>query len=265
MDLSNMNILLNIIEKLKTFFVWIFKNKSKFNKAPFYFKTFHKHVTVYENGNGILINSFDIVFNDISTKKLVRGINIEDGKKNAKFESLENMMKIDISDRFDKCGFWVYSDNDIVENVIESYWEDEDYEQEDNNKELKWRFKFNKSKIEFHKPYRIVYIISIPGMFPIKNGKLDFSEIVEEKFDGYSHSSIATRTPTERLTYTMSFYNSILLKSEPEAIVKPIESTKRNVYVPIRKEYNIIYNKYICYIKSPQLGSKLRIKWKFED
>lgn len=270
LNLSTINSALNIFDKVKNGALWLFKKRHQFKKSPYYFKNYHKHLTIYDNGNGIIINSFEIIFNsnDEDAKKLVRGINISDGKTTATFESLEKMKNISLKERFDKYGFWVYSDNNIIKEVKEEYWLDNDHEQEDikaknDPKELRWVFKFNNSKIELHKPYHVVYIISLPGMFPIKDGKLDFSELNTDNFDEYSNSILEIRTPTEQLAYTVSFYNDIDLQIEPEAIFKKMGNNKDS-YPPISKEYNIIYKKYICYIKSPQLGSKIKIRWKFK-
>lgn len=260
--------LLNIFDKIRNYCIWLFKNKAKFKKVPFYFKNYHKHLTIYDNGNSIIINSFDIVFNNNNFKKMVRGININDGKLSAEFPPLNKMEKVSLKERFDNYGFWVYSDNNIIEETKEEYWLDDDKEQEDitaknNKKELRWIFKFNASKIELHKPYHVIYVMSVPAMFPITDGNIDFSEIDKNFFDEYSNSSIEIRTPIEDLKYTVSFYNSINLQTEPEAIFKTIGNGKDS-YPSITKEYNIIYNKYICYIKKPQLGSKLKIRWKFK-
>lgn len=269
MKFSDINILLNIFLNIKNLFIWIFKTKPKFKKSPYYFKDYHKHVTIYENGNGIVINSFDIVFNNKESKTINRGTNIADGKISAEFPALEEMKKIDIKDRFDKYGFWVYSDDNIIEEVKEQYWTDSDEEEEDivakkNNKELRWIFKLNMGKIKLHKPYHVIYVISIPGMYPVSNGEFDKSDIDLNNSDAYSPStSIEIRNPVDQCKYTVSFYQNIELKSEPQAIFKEIGSDK-NSYPSVTKEYNIIYNKYICYIKRPQLGSALKLRWKFK-
>lgn len=270
MTLADFNIFLNIFDKFKNFLIWFFKHKSKFKKSPYFFRNYHKHVTIYDDGSGIIINSFDIIFNNTDSTKIVRGINISDGKMNAKFPSLNEMKKILLKNRFDNYGFWVYSDNNIIEEAKEEYWLDDDKEQEDtlaknDPKELRWIFKLNGSKIELHKPYHVIYVMSIPGMQPILNGKLENSEIDSKFFDGYSSSSIEIKeTPIDHLKYTVSFYNSINLQTEPESFFKTVGSSKDS-HLSITKEYNIIYNKYICYIKRPPLGSKLRIRWKFKE
>ncbi|MCM1499222.1 MAG: hypothetical protein NC124_12220, partial [Clostridium sp.] len=134
------------------------KNNFSLKKTSHYFKKYHKHLTIYDNGTGILINSFDIVFNKEIKEELKRAINISDGKKTAIFPSLEEMMKTDIKDRFTKYGFWVYSDDDIISSCKEKYWSDADNNQEDirlknDNKELRWIFRFNYSRIKENKPY----------------------------------------------------------------------------------------------------------------
>ncbi|MCM1326742.1 MAG: hypothetical protein NC094_07025 [Bacteroidales bacterium] len=266
MDLVKVDTLLNVFEKCRNLFLWVVKNKAKFKKEPYYFKDYHKHVTIYENGNGILINSFSIVFNRADDNEIRRGINISDGKISAKFPSFKKMQGESLENRFDKYGFWVYSDDNIIEESKEEYWVIEGIQENitasKNDKELRWVLKFNPSKIELHKPYRVIYIISIPGMFPITKGKLDFSEIENSYFFGYSSSSIDIRTPIEEIYYTVSFYNSIDLQTEPEATVHAMVG-RDNSPLKINKEYNIIYNKYICHVEKPQLGSKIIIKWKF--
>lgn len=269
MDLVGINTILNIFVKLKDGVVWLFKTKPKFKKSPYYFKNYHKHVTIYENGNGITINSFDIVFNNKEEQKINRGINIRDGKICAEFTDLETMKGVDIKNRFDKYGFWVYSDDNIIEESKEEYWLDKDKEQEDvvaknDKKELRWVFKFNMGKIELYKPYHVVYVMSIPGMYPISNGEIDKSEININNSDTYSSSSsIKIKKPVEQLKYTVSFYKSIDLKSKPTAIFKEIGSINDS-YPSVTNEYNIIYDKYICYIKKPKLGSELKLRWKFK-
>lgn len=264
MNLSNINIVLNILINIKNFFIWIFKTKPKFKKSSYYFKHYHKHVTIYENGNGIVINSFDVVFNNKESVAIKRGTNIADGKKSAGFPDLEVMKNTDMKDRFDKYGFWVYSDDNIIEEVEEQYWTDYDEEEDiaakNDIKELRWVFKLNMGKIILHKSYHVVYVISIPGMYPILNGEIDRSDIPPDP--NSSSSSIEIITPIDQCKYTVSFYKSINLKTEPEAVFKEIGSAKSS-YPLVTREYNIIYNKYICDVKRPQLGSKLKLTWKF--
>lgn len=268
MCLSSISNTLNIFDKTKNMMVWIFKNKKKFSKMSHYFKNYHKHVTIYENGNGIIINSFDIVFNDYKTEFLVRALNIEDGKKIAKFEKLEDMKKTKLSDRFDKYGFWMYSSDSIITTCEEKYWTSdgltEDIKARNNTKELRWVFNFNRSKIKLNTPYHVVYILSVPNMYPIKNGLLDISSINDENSKNSSSTSIEIENAVEHLTYTVSFASGIKLDVEPNSTLTELKKVSKNTHPLLKSEYNIIYNKYTCSIDKPQLGSKLKIAWRFK-
>ena len=101
-----------------------FKNK----KITHYFENYHKHVTIYNDGTGVIINEFDMVFNRQEKTFLKRGLDISDGKKDASFPTLIEMRKTKIQDRFSKYGFWYCSDDNIISSVKEKYWTDEDDE-----------------------------------------------------------------------------------------------------------------------------------------
>lgn len=105
MKLADFNILLSIFDKFKNYLIWLFKHRSKFKKSTYYFKNYHKHVTIYDDGNGIIINSFDAVFNNMDSTKIVRGINISDGKNSAEFPPLNHMKRVTLKGRFDNYGF----------------------------------------------------------------------------------------------------------------------------------------------------------------
>ena len=135
--------ILNIIQ--------IIKNNFILKDTSHYFKNYHKHLTIYKDGTGILINSFEIVFNKKIKEEIKRAINISDGKKSAKFPDLSDMKKVDIHDRFDKYGFWVSSEDNIISSTKEKYWSDindayEDANLKNDDKELRWVFNFNYSR-----------------------------------------------------------------------------------------------------------------------
>lgn len=251
------------------------KNSFILKKTSHYFRKYHKHLTIYKDGTGIIINSFDIVFNknDKNMRKdLKRGINISDGKKTAHFPKLSDMKKLDLDNRFKDFGFWMYSDDNIISSCKEKYWTDtsddsfEDTNIKNNDKELRWVFSFNYSRIKKNQPYHIVYIISIPGMFPLTDGKLDLSvandiNLVQNPDIGNS-SSMKITNRIENFTYTVSFFNGIGLECQPECDVYKIN--EKNDKQKLDMENNILYNKYSCNIKKPKLGSTIKIKWNFE-
>ena len=67
----------------------------------FYFENYTKHVTVYKEGHGIIINTFDIKINNKENfKEIKRKLNIEDGKTDAIFPKLSVMKQTNSYDRF---------------------------------------------------------------------------------------------------------------------------------------------------------------------
>lgn len=253
-----------------------FNSLNIFNAKKFshYFENYHKHVTVYRDGTGVIINEFDIVFNKEEKPVLKRSIDISDGKKSAKFPELKNMIKRDISERFHNYGFWYCSDDKIISSVKEKYWidsdengfENEDDELKNNEKILKWVIKFNYSRIKPFKKYKIIYVMSIPGMYPINNGVLDTNSINDknllEDIDIENSTSISIVNKIKNFRYTISFESGIIIENEPTCLFKKLGNDKYT-HPKLEYSYNNIYHKYTCLITQPTLGSKIKIVWKF--
>lgn len=260
----------NLFEKAFHGIFWLKRNGIP-KDSSHYFKNYHKHLTIYKDGTGIIINSFDIVFNKDVKEELKRAINISDGKNDAAFPPLKTMCNVDIGDRFDKYGFWVYSEDRIISSCKEKYWANtddtiEDKKLQNDEKELRWVFHFNYSRIKTNKPYHVVYVLSIPGMFPISDGKLDYDSINDINLkddESYgSSSSMEIRNKIDHFKYTVSFANGVELDMSPECDLLDVNNKK--IKQKLDLEYNIIYHKYTCNIKHPKLGAKIKINWRFK-
>lgn len=250
-----------------------FRNK----RITHYFENYHKHVTIYEDGTGVVINEFDIVFNKKEKTYFKRGIDISDGKKSACFPDLKEMKKANIKDRFSDYGFWYYSEDNIISSVKEKYWtdsDDDDLESEDidlknNDKILRWLFQFNYSRIDPNKKYKVVYVMSIPGMYPIKNGKIDIDAINDKNLlnnlEIGNSTSIRIKNPIKNFYYTISFENGILLEREPRCLLKIIREDENISHPKLEYSYNTIYQKYTCSITKPKIGSIIKINWQFKE
>lgn len=233
-----------------------------------------KQVTVLGNGHGIIICSFEIyVVNPEKFKFFYRKTNIEDAAINSNFPSLAEMQKCNINERFEKFGFWFECDNNCIEEVEEFYWKDDDFEGEDQNskanpRELKYRFKMNTNNMERGKTYKLVYSISIPGMYPLKDYKFDKS-LLAKNAQSQSKSAMRITHYVRKLTYTVSFEKEILFTAPPCGEIfcptrdmsngdknhKPLES--RNIS-------DIFYKRYQYITKNPSFHSKIIIKWQFK-
>lgn len=249
-----------------------FRNK----KTTHYFENYRKHVTVYSDGTGIIINELDIVFNKKEKTFLKRGLDISDGKKNASFPTLTKMKQTKIQDRFQKYGFWYYSDDNIISSVKKKYWTDEDDENDaeniilkNNDKVFRWEFGFNYSRIYPNRKYKVIYVMSIPGMYPIKNGKLDINSINDEQLlndlEFGNSTSIRIKNPIRNFYYTISFESDILLEREPRCMLKYINQQDDLTHPKLKHEYNTIYSKYTCNITKPKIGSIIKINWQFKE
>ena len=234
----------------------------------FYFENYTKHVTVYQNGNGIIMNTFDIcVYRIENFKEFKRKINVEDGKRDIVFPSLSKMKTTSKEKRFDEFGFWVYKSKDsIINRTVEKYWLDRDPDEidhsaEHNPKELRWVFAINGSKVKNQKTHKISYAISVPGLYPIEKGKFNRDIANEPESEGKALSSIHVEHYAKKITYIVSFENSINLKSEPECFIS-INGKKEPINDWI-VEADVFYNKHIFTINRPPYGADVVVKWTF--
>lgn len=80
--LSTLQNLITILKSGIDIGYFIHSNHSfKRKKITHYFENYHKHVTIYDDGTGVIINDFDMVFNRKEKTFLKRGLDISDGKK----------------------------------------------------------------------------------------------------------------------------------------------------------------------------------------
>lgn len=238
------------------------------NNTDYYFENYTKHITVYKNGNGIIMNTFDIVINNNENfNEFKRKINVEDGKSTLAFPPLSKMKTTSKDRRFEEYGFWVYKPNDsIINSIIEKYWSDNDPEEIDhtsskNPKELRWVFTIKKNKAKINKTHRIAYAISIPGLYPIEKGIFVKEVANEPEENGRSSTSIYVDHYIKKITYILSFEDGIKLIMEPECF------SINGQRIPIHDftmEEGIFYNKYIFTINSPSYGTNIIIKWTFK-
>lgn len=235
----------------------------------YYFEEYNKHITVYKNGNGILTNSFTIIVNDINAiTSFKRELNVEDGQTSICFPSLKTMKTTDLKHRFEKYCFRCKCTNnkDLIRSVTEEYWTDDsdngDTVAKNNTKDLKWIVRMNPSAIEIGKPYKISYVISIPGMFAIENGI--FKENIANKAGTHGNyiSKFEIKHKVKKFTYTVSFEEDMKLFQKP--IGKIINNVDQH-NLQYKNENNIIYDKYIFSANDLDTGGTISIEWCFRE
>lgn len=245
------------------------KDKRDFDDIDdYYFANYEKHITIYKNGNGIIIHKFTVVVNNVDKfRRIRRKLNIEDGKISSNFPTLEKMMHTNKSERFDKFGFWYYDKDNIISEVKEYYWqkdsEEENKKAKSNTKELRWIFRINRHSVKQNVPYDIVYAISVPGLAPLENGKLN-RDLMSEEFGDTCHSVMNIDHKIKNLRYIISFEHEVELEAVPQCILI-ITGQDEAQESPIdgEKEYDILYNKFVFDIASPEFKSVVKINWKY--
>lgn len=240
-----------------------------YNSLDYYFGTYHKHLTVYKNGNGILINTFTLIINNInSVTEFKREININDSQITTRFPKLSRMKKTKINDRFHEFGFWYrcLNNKDLIKSVREYYWSEDskgiDTVAQSNDKDLKWIMEMNPSSIQIGKPYKIVYIMSIPKMFPLKDGVFDESIANIKGTHGRFQSKFAVKHIINNFKYTVSFENDLYLHTKPTG---NITQGNEKINLQYDNDNNIIYDKYIFNTSSPDCNSVINIEWNFKE
>lgn len=231
-------------------------------KEDYYFENYHKHVTVYKNGNGIIINSFTLVVNNIDAlKTFKRQLDISDAKEQTNFPALETMLDTNLDDRFEKFGFWCKCNNDenIIRSVKEEIVIDENEVSKKNPKVLDWQLEINPSSLEIGKEYHIVYVISVPGMFPIENGMF-VEEVANIKGTrgGFS-SQFTVKHRIHHFKYTVAFENGLKLSSKPAGKCK---NKKKNL--TFTRDDNIIFDRYIFNEDYPEEEEIISVNWRFK-
>lgn len=244
------------------------EQNNEYYNSDYFFENYHKHLTVYKDGTGIIINSFTLVINNIdSITEFKRELDINDAKESTVFPKLETMKVANLNDRFCKFGFWCkcLNNDKLITSIEEKYWTDKDENSDNISKEdpkiLKWILRMNPSSVETGKPYKIVYVISIPGMFPIENG-LFAEEISNIKgTNGNFQSQFNVRHKIKQFIYTVSFENELELQSIPTGHIA-VSGGKKNLHFV--NDNNIIYDKYIFSIDDPSCHSAINIEWQFK-
>lgn len=214
------------------------------------------------------MNTFNVAVNNPDNfKEFKRKLNVEDGKKDIAFPALSIMKATSKEKRFTDFGFWVYKpDNSIIGSTYEKYWSDSDPDELDhtsahNNKELRWVFEINRSKIKDNRKHKISYAISVPGLYPIDKGMF-ISELANEpESNGKASTSIHVEHYINKISYILSFEDGIKLNKEPECFT--VNGQKIPIY-DFYVEEGVFYTKYIFTISKPSYGTSIIIKWEFK-
>lgn len=231
-------------------------------RNDYYFEEVNKKVFIKKNGDGMVICAFDLfVIRPNKVEDFVRGIDISDAKKNTKFPSFRTMRKKKLN-FFSDYGFWYESEQNIITSVEECY-DDPTLSELKNTpvgKRLGVKFLIDKNKLQPKHKYRVVYAYSIPGLYPVKEGKHDREEYNYKNY-GKHQSSMNVRHTSKRLKFAIYLENGFQLKAVPLGhAIKQRTNKKIDPDVCVVRN-NILYTKYLYELKNPEKYAKIYIDW----
>lgn len=261
----------NIFEKILNLFKKCLKKYDKNRSENFYYKEFDKKLFIDKDGNGVLISSFVLkAFNPQETKYIVRDLDIHDGKKSARFDSLDKMQKTSKTDIFNQVGFWFFSPQGIVTDV-EEYYDDMEQSRKDDPQFISFKLNLNTSKMKSGGVYNFSYAFSIPGMFSILDGRFDNTNWSRTEHPGFK-SLVSARNFGDRLRFAIYFSNYIEFRESPyvykkESRIIPAKEKSKKSKGDSRciSESGIFYTKYWFEVEEPQKYNCIGIKWDVKD
>lgn len=240
---------------------------NKIQQKDYYFERSTKEITLDNYGNGMVEHYIDLcVINPEKVKYIKRTINIEDAKINSQFPSFQEMLNCDVRNKLTNYGFWYKSTDAIISGVKEECWDRTSRANVKNNpKEIQWVFSLDSSRLKAGYKYRIVYGISIPGMYPINNGRFDSSSAPDLDNKTCSSSMRIVHT-TNQIVYKINFDNSIDFEEAPSCYVvcqRPNQQDKTK-YIQGRHQENIQNKTYTFSVKKPPFNSIIKTQWKIK-
>lgn len=269
-DLFIIIIIVIALFSLTVYSIYKIYSAYKSGKVKYYFSDYEKSITIYKNGHGIIQHKFNLIVKNTNELKVFnRRLNIADGAKNSAFPTLNEMKKTAKDKRFSDYGFWYGSENNIISDAQEFYWDGVHNSERKNNtaknnpKELRWCFIIDRNKIEPNKPYKIAYTISVPGLAALENGYLN-PKLQNDPTEKKTFSSMIINYNIQNFKYVISFEDGVSLCTIPQC--NKILSTpngEKTLDIAHNKEYDLFYTRYSFNLKNPEYSSKIILSWEY--
>lgn len=235
----------------------------------YYYEEYNKKIFIKKNGDGLIVSSCILrVVNPLKTDSLIRTLDISDAKKDSHFDPFEKMRTTSIENIFSECGFWYKSENDIVIDV-EEFYEEEDFSKKDKDKFISIKMIIDTTKLEEGRTYKIMHAFSVPGLFPIEDGRFDVSSQDRNNYKDF-RSYVSTSHIGHHLRFAAYFEEGIDFKERPSGnmvLSSAVKKNKRNsekTHNCIFKD-NVFYKKYHFEIENPQEYSNIYMKWNIKN
>lgn len=257
---SEANAFVKIIETI----CGVFKIKSKkhHKTKAYYYEEYNKKVYVKTNGDGVIVSHVRLhINNPTEASGFVRTFDISDAKPSTVLPDFNTMIQNGNSNPFSQFGIWYWSDSDIVTDLLEHY-DDEDKRKIKDNKFLSFKVSLNEAALKKGKDYEIIFAISVPGLYPIENGR--FSGTVQEHKDYGKYESSLCIHNTDKLSYSIYMQQGIVFSKTPTAICKN-KTDRQPKKSECSYQNNMFYEKFSFTLEKPEEYDKIYMEWDIKN
>lgn len=253
------NSLLNTINK-------IFDNKKEKKKTsePYYFEEHNKKVFVRSNGDGVIVCFLAVHINDPTKVSLIRTVDISDAKKGCVFPDFDIMLHNGATNPFNEFGLWYTSDSDIITSV-EKFYDSRDTGRKNDRRFISFKLNLNESNLEKGKTYGITYALSIPGLYPINNGRFDGTVGEHKNYGNFETSIYSYNNLYKHLTYSVYAECDIVFQTKPIAAYIGPSTNGEAQKQPCTYRNNMFYEKFSFTLDNPQKYDRIYMQWDLKN
>ena len=237
----------------------------KYKDFPYFFINYNKKTYINKNGDGIVFMSCDMMVLDKAKTKYIKAkLDITDAKAESNFPTFHQMQLLN-KEPFKDCYFKVWANDGIITSVTEDYYvlpERDRSEWKRSNKKIALRINLNSNILEEKKAYKISYMFSVPGMFPIFNGYYD-EKSAQISDSEEMVSSLDIEEYCDKCKYSIYVSEDIKVKEKISGFANK-SGIDDSVDISAYQQHFGFYNKNIMNVKQAKKYRSIGFKWQVQ-
>lgn len=233
------------------------------------FTSYHKHVTIFSDGHGIVQISPTLKVQKDSFDKIQHFIGLSDcGLKNSKLNPVSSLIR-----RFERNKKSRFYAQTLCCKLISLNGEDIQHaerwlkivpdKEEDSNKKRPFFIEFRKKTFNVGDEIKYRWSYSYPRLYPTKRSemyKFNLGEDGERDLD-YCKATLRLKSDIDFLAFSISLEDGIELDRLPELWVCDQQTKKEKLVSTLRKEEDSYYTRYSTSAKNGKHGHNYILKW----
>ncbi len=259
MNLPGVNLWLSILNHLKNLFAWVPKaiHLTPKSEDAYVIEELNKKVYINKNGDGLIVCAFDFSINKpAEVSNFERELDIQDAKVDVEMPAFKQFKNTSGKSFFSDYMFKYKSDDDIIRDVLDVT----PPAQKATHRVVRIKMNVDTGRLVAGKKYRVIYGYSIPGLFPISNGK--FSE-PDAPFAPYTFSSsLELDKMSKMIHFAIYFEEGIGVKMAP--LCRLYEKNRLLKQTICVRRDNLMYTKYLVEVDSPPQTDRIELEWNID-